>query len=71
MFTAVPRSVMLGEFASTSRILQPGQAAETMSRSSAISCPQEAFAAGRVEPPVWFTFVKQPLVQAGSPYCAR
>ncbi len=50
-----------------------GQIAETMSRSREISSPQPTFAAGYVVPPVWFTFLKQPLavVQAGRPNCAR
>ena len=64
---------MLELSASTSRIEQFGQAALTMSRSSAISWPQPAFTAGGVLPPRWFTFRKQPLavVQAGRPYLVR
>ena len=55
--------------ASTSRILQPGQVALTASRSSVISVPQPVSPAGGVDPPVWFTFRKQPLavVQADRP----
>jgi hypothetical protein len=69
-FTAVPRFTNDAVVASTSRILQFGQTAETMSMSSEISCDQLAFAAGRlVVLPVWLTFLKQPLavVQAGRP----
>ena len=59
--------------ASTNRMWQFGQVAETMSRSSEISCDQLAFAAGGVVPPVWFTFLKQPfaVVQAGKPNWLR
>src|SRR5262249_2456539 len=73
-FTAAPRSVMFAEFASTRRILQFGQAAEAMSRSSAISPAQPLSAVGSgLAAPFWFTFLKQPLavVQAGRPYWAR
>lgn len=73
--TDTPRLVIDGESASTRRILQLGQAALTMSRSSAISWPQPqpASAAGGVVLPRWFTLRKQPLavVQAGSPNCER
>jgi hypothetical protein len=63
----------VAELASTRRILHSGQIAETMSRSSAISPAQPVSLGGRVEPPVWFTWVKQPLalVHAGSPYWLR
>jgi hypothetical protein len=51
----------------------PGQVAETMSRSRLISVAQPAFTLGGVLPPVWFTFLKQPLavVQGRSPNFAR
>jgi hypothetical protein len=55
-------------------MLQFGQIAETMSRSSEISPAQPLSAVGsEVVEPVWLTFLKQPLavVQAGSPYCDR
>ena len=61
-------------FASTKMILQLGQIALAMSRSSEISPPHPVSPVG-YEPctPLWFTFLKQPLavVHAGSPYCAR
>src|SRR5690349_17766531 len=59
--------------ASTRRILQFGQTALTMSRSSEISCAQPLFERGGVVPPVWFTLRKQPfaVVHAGNPNCAR
>src|SRR3954451_19239162 len=70
----MPRLVVVGQVASTSRILQSGQVAETMSRSSEISPAQPVSALGNeVVDPVWLTFVKQPFatVQAGRPYCVR
>ena len=72
--TAVPRLAVVGVVASTSRMWQFGQTAETMSRSSEISPAQPVLAAGsEVVEPVWLTFLKQPLavVQAGRPYCVR
>src|SRR6185295_17863638 len=50
-----------------------GQAALTMSRSSAISSAQPVFPRGYRVPPVWFTFLKQPLavVHGGRPNWAR
>jgi hypothetical protein len=52
---------------------QLGQIADTMSRSSEISCAQPPFAAGGVAPPLWLTFLKQPLsvVHGGSPKLLR
>src|SRR6266545_2083917 len=57
------------ESASTSSRWQRGQTAETMSRSSEISCAQPASARGGVLPPRWLTLRKQPfaLVQDGRP----
>ena len=59
----------LAEFASTRRMRQLGQVAETMSTSREISWAQPPSAAGGVDPPFWLTFLKQPLpvVQAESP----
>jgi hypothetical protein len=67
--SAAARSVNAFELASTSRIVQFGQVAEAMSRSSEISCAQPPFARGGVVPPDWLTLRKQPLavVQAGRP----
>ena len=62
---------MVVESASTSKILQLGHAAETMSMSNAISWPQPESAGGRLLPPFWSTLVKQPGPQAGSPNWAR
>src|SRR5437868_15472450 len=75
-FTAVPRSLKLVEVASTRRMLQPGQIAETMSRSREISWAQPLSALGYVVPPVWSTLRKQPVpdefdVQAGNPKVER
>jgi hypothetical protein len=49
-----------------------GQAADTASRSSEVSCAQPSSSAGKAVPPRWSALRKQPLsvVQAGSPYCA-
>ena len=71
--TAVPRLAKEALLASTSRMWQSGQVADTMSRSSEISCGPAGVGLRQVVPPVWFTFLKQPLavVQAGSPYWAR
>jgi hypothetical protein len=67
--TAAYRLSLLS-FASTSRMWQLGQTADTMSRSSEISPAQPLSGAG-IGPvvPFWFTFRKQPLavVQAGRP----
>ena len=73
VLTAVPRSSVEGWLASTSRMWQLGQTAETMSRSSDSSSAQPESALGGVLPPVSLTFLKQPLavVQAGSPYWER
>ncbi|MFB9691363.1 hypothetical protein [Amycolatopsis plumensis] len=46
VFTAVPRSAMLGWLASTSRMWQLGQMAETMSTSREISPAQPLSAVG-------------------------
>src|SRR6202163_1207343 len=64
---------MSAEFDSTSRMEQRGHAADTMSRSSAISSAQPVFATGYAVPPCWSTLRKQPLfvVHAGSPNAAR
>ena len=73
-FTAAPRLAKDAVVASTSRMWQFGQIAETMSRSSEISVAHPASVAGRlVVLPVWLTFLKQPLavVHAGRPYCDR
>jgi hypothetical protein len=59
---------MVGLVASTSRMWQSGQIAETMSRSREISPAQPVFVAGRgLACPLWLTLRKQPLavVQAG------
>src|SRR6185295_16856131 len=50
-----------------------GQAALTMSRSSAISSAQPVFPRGYLVPPFWSTFLKQPLavVHGGRPNWAR
>ena len=72
--TAVPRSVKLAEVASTSRMWQFGQVAETMSRSSEISPAQPESGFGRLlVDPDWLTFSKQPLpvLQDGRRYWAR
>ena len=65
---------MVGLVASTSRILQLGQMALAMSRSSAISWPQPTSEAGSGEDaPFWLTLRKQPfaVVQGGRPNCER
>src|SRR5690242_4967597 len=74
VFTPAARSVPEALLASTRRILQAGQPALTMSRSSVISPPQEGlFVGSGLALPPWLTFWKQPLavVQGGSPNCAR
>src|SRR3954451_7006535 len=52
---------------------QPGQMADAMSTSREISSAQPVSVGGRLLPPVWLTFLKQPLavVQAGSPNWLR
>src|SRR6476646_7678547 len=63
-----------GELASTSRMLQLGQTAETMSRSREISPAQPVSAVGNGDDcPLSLTFRKHPLavVQADRPYCER
>jgi hypothetical protein len=67
-----------GLFASTSRILQFGQMAETMSRSrDASSAHAEALAGSGPDFPFWLTIFRQPVevLHAGSPnhfrYTAR
>ena len=72
--TAASRSVSYEDAASTSRMWQWGQTAETASRSSEISTSHEASAAGSGEvAPFSLTFLKQPdwLVHAGRPYVER
>jgi hypothetical protein len=73
-FTPAPRSDMSALLTSTRMILQLGQAALAMSRSSEISVAHPLSAVG-YEPctPLWLTFLKQPfaVVHAGRPYCAR
>jgi hypothetical protein len=62
--------VLLFELASTSRMWQVGQMAETMSTSSEISPAQPVLVGGSgLVAPFWFTFEKQPLavVHGGSP----
>src|SRR5215475_648239 len=72
-FSAVPRFAKELVFASTSRMWQPGQMAETMSRSSEISSAQPGSTRGYLFLPFWSTLRKQPLavVQAGRPNCDR
>ena len=65
--TAWPRSSMLGESASTSRMRQSGQAEETASRSSAVSMDQLGLFGGRLWPPFWSSLVKQPLAVVHGP----
>src|SRR6266516_5212777 len=71
--TAVYR-LLDGSFASTSRMWQLGQVAETASRSSEISPahPVSPWGSGLAWP-FWLTLRKQPfaVVQADSPYWAR
>ena len=72
--SAAIRSLSPVEFASTSRMWQSGQAAETMSRSRLISSAQPGSAAGNGPPArAWLTLWKQPLpvVQAGRPKWLR
>ena len=73
VLTAAPRFAKEVLLASTSRMLQSGHVAETMSRSSEISCAQPPFVRGYDVPPRWSILRKQPLavVHAGSPNCAR
>src|SRR6478609_5706778 len=73
VFSAVVRLVNDDELASTSTILQFGQIADAMSRSSEISCAQPPSARGGVDPPVWLILRKQPLavVHDGSPNWLR
>src|SRR6266581_3698409 len=58
--TALARSVSLLVSASISRIRQAGQAAETTSRSRAISAAQLPSGGGGLVPPRWLTLRKQP-----------
>lgn len=69
VFSAWPRSSTPAESASTSRMWHSGQAAETASRSSAVSMDQSASSGGRLWPPFWSSLVKQPfaVVHAGRP----
>src|SRR3954447_20080851 len=68
-FSAAPKSAMLAEVASTSRMCAFGAMAETMSRPSDIPPPQPALPGGLP----MATLRKQPfaVVHAGSPYWAR
>jgi hypothetical protein len=66
----MPRFVSDAVLASTSRMWQFGQIAETISMSSMISDAQPRFATGSgLVPPLWLTFLKHPfaVVQGGSP----
>src|SRR5690242_18930718 len=60
-FTAAPRFVNEFELASTSRMWQPEQIAETMSRTSEISSAQPTLLRGGLVVPFRFTLRKQPL----------
>src|SRR5512135_1347649 len=74
---AIMRPSSMSLLVRTSTILQSGQAAETMSRSSAVSPVQSSFAgaSGGIGDvlPSWFTIVRQPeaTVHAGRPYIER
>src|SRR6266545_7680403 len=71
---AVNRSLVRLVVASTSRIWQLGQTAETIWMSREISAAQPALGAGSGPArPFWFTLRKQPLavVHGGRPNCAR
>src|SRR5277367_6067299 len=62
-FTAAPRLAMLALVASTARMWQFGQVADTMSMSSDSSVPQPElllFLGSEVVEPVWLTTVTQP-----------
>jgi len=73
VFTAAPRLAKELELASTSRMWQSGQVADTMSTSSEISSAQLAFLRGSEVVPVWPTLRKHPLavVHAGRPNWLR
>ena len=64
---------MLSLLASTTRMLQPGQAADTASTSSDVSSPQLALARGSAVVPLCPTIRRQPfaVVQGSSPNSAR
>ena len=70
--TAVPSWLGALPSASTSRMLQFGQIADTMSRSddSSVAHPASGGGSGLVCP-FWFTFVKHPLPHAGRPHAER
>src|SRR5689334_21332012 len=73
-FTAAPRLANDAEDASTSRMWQFGQIAETMSISSEISSAQPVLLLGSGDvAPFWLTLRKQPLavVHAGRPNWLR
>ena len=73
-FTAVNRSLLRLLFASTSRMRQFGQTAETIWTSSEISAAHPASGVGRgLASPPWLTLLKQPLavVHGGRPNWAR
>ena len=60
------------DVASTTRSLHFGHSDETASRSSDSSVAQSGSGRRQGEdPPVWLTFVKQPVVHAGNPYVLR
>ena len=70
MLTAVPRAAVVAPLASTSRMWQFGQMAETMSTSREISPAHPVLALGNGDAaPLWLTFLKHPfaVVQAGRP----
>jgi len=73
VFTAAPRLAKLLLSASTKRSEQFGQIALAICRSSALSCAQPQFARGKLVPPLWSTFRKQPfaVVQGGRPNVLR
>src|SRR5579883_3311956 len=74
VFTAVPRLLTVGRLASTKRMWQLGQIAETMSISREISPAQPVSGAGSgLAWPFWLILRKQPLavVQGGRPKVER
>ena len=74
VFTAAPRLAALAFLASTRRMWQFGQMAETISMSSDSSMAHPLLPAARgsgLAIPSWLTFVKQPVPQAGRPQLDR
>src|SRR5262249_62159892 len=63
--SAAARLAKLAVFASTRRILQFGQIALAMSRSSAVSCAQPTFNGGEIVPPFCSPLLKQPFAGGG------